>query len=102
MMNRLRGGPGSTVEPGLPKWQSTVGKNVIEYIPNSAKISEMVQTGQAGLFPLTPTAVGDLQAKGIPAAYVTPKEGPVLLLVDECVVASNPDPALAQRLAAFM
>ena len=79
-----------------------MGKNVVEYIPNSAKISEMVQTGEAGLFPLTPTAAGDLQEKGIPVAYVSPKEGPVLLLVDECVVANNPDPALAQKLAAFL
>ena len=102
MINRLEGGSEKNVEPGFTKWQSTVGRNVIEYIPNSAKISEMVQTGQAGLFPLTPTAVGDLQAKGIPVAYVNPKEGPVLLLVDECVVANNPDPALAQKLAQFM
>ena len=102
MINRLEGGSEKNVEPGFTKWQSTVGRNVIEYIPNSAKISEMVQTGQAGLFPLTPTAVGDLQAKGIPVAYVNPKEGPVLLLVDECVVANNPDPVLAQKLAAFM
>lgn len=102
MINRLEGGSEKNVEPGFTKWQSTVGKNVIEYIPNSAKISEMLQTGQAGLFPLTPTAVGDLQAKGIPVAYVNPKEGPVLLLVDECVVANSPDPALAQKLAAFM
>ena len=102
MINRLEGGSEKNVEPGFTKWQSTVGKNVIEYIPNSAKISEMVQTGQAGLFPLTPTAVGDLQAKGIPVAYVNPEEGPVLLLVDECVVANNPDPALAQKLSAFL
>jgi putative spermidine/putrescine transport system substrate-binding protein len=102
MINRLEGGSEKNVEPGFTKWQRTVGRNVIEYIPNSAKISEMVQTGQAGLFPLTPTAVGDLQAKGIPVAYVNPKEGPVLLLVDECVVANNPDPALAQKLAQFM
>ena len=102
MINRLEGGSEKNVEPGFTKWQSTVGKNVIEYIPNSAKISEMVQTGQAGLFPLTPTAVGDLQAKGIPVAYVNPEEGPVLLLVDECVVANTPDPALAQKLSAFL
>lgn len=62
----------------------------------------MVQTGEAGLFPLTPTAVGDLQDKGIPVAYANPKEGPVLLLVDLCVVANNPDPQLAQKLAQFL
>ncbi|WP_133646196.1 ABC transporter substrate-binding protein [Paraburkholderia flava] len=101
-INRLLGGSEQNVEPGFTKWATTVGPNVVEYIPNSAKISEMVQTGEAGLFPLTPTAVGDLQDKGIPVAYVNPKEGPVLLLVDVCVVKNNPDPQLAQKLAQFL
>src|ERR1700741_1566402 len=101
-INRLMGGNDQNVEPGFSKWASTVGPNVVEYVPNSAKISEMVQTGEAGLFPLTPTAVSDLQDKGIPGGYVSPKEGPVLLLVDLCVVNNNPDPQLAQKLAQFL
>jgi putative spermidine/putrescine transport system substrate-binding protein len=101
-INRLMGGSEQNVEPGFTKWASTVGPNVVEYVPNSAKISEMVQTGEAGLFPLTPTAVGDLADKGIPVGYVNPKEGPVLLLVDLCVVNNNPDPQLAQKLAQFL
>jgi len=32
---------------------------------------------------LTPTAVSDLQDKGIPVGYVSPKEGPVLLLAGQ-------------------
>lgn len=101
-MNRLWGGSETNVEPAFTKWASTVGPNVVEYIPNSAKISEMVQTGEAGLFPLTPTGVADLQDKGLPVAYVSPKEGPVLLLVDVCVVKNNPDEKLAQKLAQFL
>ncbi|MEI5996240.1 ABC transporter substrate-binding protein [Paraburkholderia bengalensis] len=101
-INRLMGGSDQNVEPGFSKWSSTVGPNVVEYIPNSAKLSEMVQTGEAGLFPLTPTAVGDLQDKGIPVAYANPKEGAVLLLVDLCVVKNNSDPQLAQKLAQFL
>lgn len=101
-LNRLWGGSEKNVEPGFSKWPNTVGPNVVEYVPNSAKISEMVQTGEAGLFPLTPTAVADLQDKGMPVAYATPKEGPVLLLVDVCVVKNNPDPQLAQKLAQFL
>jgi putative spermidine/putrescine transport system substrate-binding protein len=101
-INRLLGGSDQNVEPGFSKWSSMVGPNVAEYIPNSAKLSEMVQTGEAGLFPLTPTAVGDLQDKGIPVGYVNPKEGAVLLLVDLCVVKNNPDPQLAQKLAQFL
>ncbi|TKC92292.1 ABC transporter substrate-binding protein [Trinickia terrae] len=101
-INRLLGGNEQNVEPGFGKWASTVGPNVVEYIPNSAKISEMVQTGEAGLFPLTPTAVADLQDKGIPVAWANPKEGAVLLLVDLCVVTNNPDPQLAQKLAQYL
>ncbi|ALP68186.1 extracellular solute-binding protein [Paraburkholderia caribensis] len=101
-INRLMGGNDQNVEPGFSKWSSTVGPNVVEYIPNSAKLSEMVQTGEAGIFPLTPTAVGDLQDKGIPVGYANPKEGAVLLLVDLCVVKNNTDPQLAQKLAQFL
>lgn len=101
-INRILGGSDSNVEPAFTKWGSTVGPNVVEYIPNSAKLSEMIQTGEAAIFPLTPTAVGDLKAKGLPVAYASPKEGAVLLLVDLCVVKNNPDPQLAQKLAQFL
>ncbi|MDR5760503.1 ABC transporter substrate-binding protein [Caballeronia sp. LZ035] len=101
-INRLLGGSEKNVEPGFSKWATTVGPNVVEYIPNSAKLSEMITTGEAGLFPLTPTAIGDLKDKGLPVAYVAPKEGAVLLLVDLCVVKNNPDPALAQKLAQYL
>jgi putative spermidine/putrescine transport system substrate-binding protein len=101
-INRILGGSEKNVEPGFSKWATTVGPNVVEYIPNSAKLSEMITTDEAGLFPLTPTAIGDLKDKGLPVAYVAPKEGAVLLLVDVCVVKNNPDPALAQKLAQFL
>ncbi|WP_186027317.1 ABC transporter substrate-binding protein [Burkholderia gladioli] len=101
-INRILGGSETNVEPGFTKWASTVGPNVVEYIPNSAKLSEMVQTGEAAIFPLTPTAVGDLKDKELPVAYASPKEGAVLLLVDVCVVKNNPDPQLAQKLAQFL
>ncbi|MBI0329510.1 ABC transporter substrate-binding protein [Burkholderia plantarii] len=101
-INRLLGGSENNVEPGFTKWASTVGPNVAEYIPNSAKLSEMIQTGEAAIFPLTPTGVGDLKDKGLPVAYAAPKEGAVLLLVDLCVVKHNPDPQLAQKLAQFL
>lgn len=101
-LNRIWGGSETNVEPGFTKWASTVGPNVVEYIPNSAKLSEMIQTGEAAIFPLTPTAVSDLQDKNIPVAYVAPKEGAVQLLVDLCVVKNSPDNAMAQKLAQYL
>ena len=102
LFNRIQGGTEKNVEPGFKAWPSTVGPNVLEYIPSSAKLAEMVQTGEAALFPLTPTAVGVLKEKGLPVEYVQPKEGSVVLTVGECVIANNSEPALAHKLADYL
>jgi putative spermidine/putrescine transport system substrate-binding protein len=102
MFNRIQGGSEGNVEPGFGKFRDTIGKNVIEFIPNSAKISEMVQTGEAAIFPLTPTSVSTLKEKGVPVEYAQPKEGSVVLMVAQCVIANNSEPELAQKLAAYL
>lgn len=102
MFNRIQGGNDRNVEPGFKAWAGTIGPNVLEYIPSSAKIAEMVQTGEAAMFPLTPTAVGVLKQKGLPVEYVQPKEGSAVLTVGECVVARNNEPALAHKLAQYL
>jgi len=102
MFNRIQGGTEKNVEPGFTKFRDTIGTNVLEFIPSSAKISEMVQTGDAAIFPLTPTAVATLKDKGIPVEYAQPKEGSVVLMVAQCVIANNSEPELAQKLAAYL
>lgn len=102
MFNRIQGGTEANVEPGFKAWPKTIGPNVLEYIASSAKISEMVQTDEAAVFPLTPTGVTTLQLKGIPVQYAQPKEGAVVLNVAECAIANNDQPELAQKLAAFL
>ncbi len=102
MFNRIQGGDERNVEPGFEKFRDTIGKNVLEFIPSSAKISEMVQTGEAAIFPLTPTGVSNLKEKGIPVEYAQPKEGSVVLAVTECVLAGNSEPELSQKLAHYL
>jgi putative spermidine/putrescine transport system substrate-binding protein len=102
MFNRIQGGTEKDVEPGFSKFRAIIGPNVLEFIPSSAKISEMVQTGEAAIFPLTPTAVAALQEKSIPVEYAQPKEGSVVLMVAECVIANNSEPDLSQKLAAYL
>ena len=102
MFNRTQGGSDKNVDPGFAKWRSTIGPNVLEYIPSSAKLSEMVQNGEAAIFPLTPTGVATQKARGVPMGYAQPKEGSVLLMVAECVTANNDAPELAQKLAEFL
>ncbi len=102
MFNRIQGGNDTNVEPGFKAWPTTIGPNVLEYIPSSAKLSEMVQTHEAAIFPLTPTAVAALKTKGIPVEYAQPKEGSVVLMVGQCVIANNSEPELSQKLAEFL
>ncbi|MDB5981876.1 MAG: Spermidine/putrescine-binding periplasmic protein [Pseudomonas sp.] len=102
MFNRIQGGSEANVEPGFTAWPKTVGPNVLEYIASSAKISEMVQTDEAAIFPLTPTQVTTQQLLGVPMEYAQPKEGAVVLNVAECTIAHNDQPELAQKLAAFL
>lgn len=102
LFNRIQGGTDKNVEPGFKAWPTTIGPNVLEYIASSAKIAEMVQTGEAAMFPLTPTAVGVLKEKGLPVEYVQPKEGSAVLTTGECVIAKNSEPALAHKLAQYL
>ncbi|EPJ96956.1 bacterial extracellular solute-binding domain protein [Pseudomonas sp. CFII68] len=102
MFNRIQGDSETDVEPGFKAWPNTVGRNVLAYIPSSAKLSEMLQTDEAALFPLTPTQVTALKLKGMPVEYAQPKEGAVVLNVAECAIAQNTQPELAQKLAAFL
>lgn len=102
MFNRTVGGDDANVEPAFDKWSDTVGPNVLEYIPSSAKVAEMLQTGEAGLFPLTYTSVTRLKQRGMPIEYVAPEEGAVVLSVEECVIANNSEPELAQKFAQYL
>jgi putative spermidine/putrescine transport system substrate-binding protein len=102
MFNRMQGGDDQRLDPGFAKWDSTIGPNVVEYIPNSAKLAEMIQSDEAAIFPLTPTAIARLKRRDIPVEYAQPKEGSVILMVGECVVARNSEPALAQKLALYL
>lgn len=102
MINRIKGGNESNAEPGFKAWPSSVGANVLEYVANSAKLSEMVQTGEAAIFPFTPSMTSIFKDKGLPVAYAHPKEGAVILMVAQCVIANNSAIDLSQKLAAYL
>ena len=62
----------------------------------------MMQAGDAALFPYTLTQVELMKAKGMPMEFVAPREGAVVLLTAQCVLANNPDAALAQKLVDYL
>ncbi len=99
MFNKLHGGSVDNVDPGFKAWPETVAPNVKVYIDSSSKLSEMVQTNEAGLFPITPTLAAAMKSKGISVEYANPKEGSVTLLYDQCVVKNSKNRELTQKLA---
>ena len=99
MFNRLHNGTEDNVNPGFKAWPDTVGKDVKVYIAGSSKLSEMVQTNEAGIFPITPTLVSAWKAKGVDVAYANPKEGSVTLFYTQCVVNNSKNQELTQKLA---
>lgn len=102
MFNRTKGGTEQNVEPGFKAWPVDVGPNVAAYIPNSSKVIEMMQQGDAAIFPYTFTQTELMKSKGLPIGFVAPKEGAVVLMTTMCVLAGNPDAALAQKLVAYL
>ncbi|MBV7483460.1 ABC transporter substrate-binding protein [Bordetella sp. BOR01] len=102
LYNRILGGDESNVEPGFKAWRDTIGPNVLEYIPSSAKLAEMIQTDEAAVFPINVTGVQRLQKRGVPVEFVAPAEGTGMLMVAECVIANNSEPELAHQLAQFL
>jgi putative spermidine/putrescine transport system substrate-binding protein len=102
MFNRIQGGDDRNLEPGFRQWPVSVGPNVLEYLPNSAGLADMIQSGEAAVFPLTPTAIARMKRRGVPVEYAHPREGAVILMVGECVVAGNSEPELSQKLALYL
>ncbi|WP_447917141.1 extracellular solute-binding protein [Achromobacter aegrifaciens] len=102
MVNRILGGDDRNTAPGFAQWPAMIGPNVREYIPDSARLADMVQADEAALFPWTPTAITRLKKRGVHVEYAQPKEGSMILMVGECVVAGNSEPALSQQLALYL
>ena len=102
MFNRIQGGTDADTNPGFRAWPGSVGANVREYLPDSARLGELVEADEAALFPLSPTAVMRLKRMGVPVEYAAPKEGSAVLMVAECVVARNSEPELSQQLALYL
>ena len=102
MFNKIKGGTEKNVDPAFKAWPTSIGPNVLEYIPNSSKVVEMMQAGDAVLFPYTLTQTELMKSKGIPMEFAAPKEGAVVLLTGQCVLANNPDPELAQKFVEYL
>ncbi|MEP7300157.1 MAG: hypothetical protein ABI699_01405 [Caldimonas sp.] len=62
----------------------------------------MAQTGEAAIFPLTPTAVTTQKAPSVPMEYAQLQGRLGAADGGECVTANNDNPALAQKLAEFL
>ena len=51
MFNRIQGGTDADTNPGFRAWPGSVGANVREYLPDSARLGELIEADEAALFP---------------------------------------------------
>lgn len=102
MINRIKGGNESNAEPGFKAWPSSVGANVSRIRRQFGQALENGANRRSGDLPLHSEHDVNLQDKGLPVAYAHPKEGAVILMVAQCVIANNSAIDLSQKLAAYL
>lgn len=98
MLARLGGGSETNIEPGLTMMSTRVAPNVFSFEGNSAKISELFQTGAVAIGVWGNGRAIALAETGFPIAYVEPREGSVALQTTLCPVVGSDVPDLAQAL----
>lgn len=97
MLARANGGNEEKIGPGFDA-MTRIAPNVLAWENSSAKMAQMLQTGEVAL---TVWANGRVQAvadQGAPVAFVYPKEGAAAGMVTACVVDGAPSAKLARAM----
>jgi len=97
MLARANGGSEERIGPGFDA-MAKVAPNVLAWENSSAKMAQMLQTGEVALAVWGSSRVQAVVDQGAPVAFVYPKEGAAAGLVTACVVNGAPQPKLARAL----
>lgn len=97
MLARVNGGSEERIGPGFEA-MSRIAPNVLAWENSSAKMAQMLQTGEVALAVWGSSRVQAVVDQGAPVAFVYPKEGAVAGMVTACVVNGAPQAKLAQAL----
>lgn len=97
MLARLNGGGEANIDPGFEVLTSQVAPNVLSWEPSSAKLAQLLQTGEAALAVWGNGRALAVADQGSPVEFVFPKEGAVIILSSACVVNGAPRSALAKK-----
>lgn len=102
MMAKVNGGSEDNIDPGFEAMTKKVAPNVLAWESSSAKVAELLQTGEAALAVWGSGRTQAVIDQGAPVAFVHPKEGAVALLSASCVVQGAPQPKLAQQFLQYL
>lgn len=97
MLARANGGSEERIGPGFEAMMR-IAPNVLAWENSSAKMAQMLQTGEVALAVWASSRVQAVVDQGAPVAFVYPKEGAAAGMVAACVVQGAPQPKLAQAL----
>jgi putative spermidine/putrescine transport system substrate-binding protein len=97
MLARANGGGEEKIGPGFDA-MARIAPNVLAWENSSAKMAQMLQTGEVALAVWANGRVQAVADQGAPVAFVYPKEGAVAGMVTACVVDGAPQPKLARAM----
>lgn len=95
MEAKVNGGSESAINPGFDAMKR-ISPNVVAWESGPAKISQMLQTGEAAVAVWGNHRTSSLVDQGVPVKFVYPKEGAVAAMNAVCAVEGAPQPKLAQ------
>lgn len=101
MQARVNGGGESSIQPGFDAMKR-IAPNVVAWESGSAKIAQMLQTGEAALAVWGNQRTAALAGQGVPVKFVYPKEGAVSAVAAVCPVQGGPQPKAAQALIQYL
>jgi putative spermidine/putrescine transport system substrate-binding protein len=95
MQAKVNGGSETAINPGFDAMRR-IGPGVLAWESGPAKISQMMQTGEAAVAVWGNHRTAYLVDQGVPVKFVFPKEGAVSAINAVCPVQGGPQPKLAQ------
>ena len=97
MVARANGGGETNIDPGFEYFKKKIKPNLVTVVQSSAKMSEMLQTGEVGIGVIVSSRAGALKAGGAPVKAIYPKEGTPIAMPALCQVVGSDVPDLAQK-----
>jgi putative spermidine/putrescine transport system substrate-binding protein len=102
MVARANGGGENNIDPGFTFFKDKIKPNLITVVQSSAKMAEMLQTGEVAIGVTVTNRAGALKAAGAPIKIIYPKEGSPISMQGWCVATGSDVADTAQKFIQYI